>query len=155
MSHEEYEISYSDYEQKCKEIQMRNETYLEELEEDLLKAGLKEYTINRHLRNADFYINTYLLREEPLEMISGTSSFYIDDFLGNFFIRKCMWSTPSTIKSNAASIKKFYRSMLQRGHIDKSDYWELTETIKYNMDFWLEDCEIYNDPSAPNPFSPF
>ena len=155
MSYEEYEFSYSDYEQKCNEIRIRNKIYLEELEKDLLRVGLKENTINRHLRNVYFYINTFLLREEALEMVNGTSSFYIDDFLGYFFIRKCMWSTPSTIKSNAASIKKFYKSMLQRGHIDKSDYRGLTEIIKDNMDTWLEDCEIYNDPSAPNPFSPF
>ena len=155
MSCEEYENGYRDYEHKCNEIRMINEIYLEELEKDLLKAGLKEKTVNRHLRNVDFYVNTFLLREEPLEMISGTSSFYIDDFLGYFFIRKCAWSTPRTIKSSAASIKKFYKSMLQRGHIDKSDYSRLTESIKDNMDTWLEDCEIYNDPNAPNPFSIF
>lgn len=134
---------------------MRNEIYLEEFEEDLLNAGLKRNTINRHFRNVDFYINTYLLRLEPLEMTSGIETYYIDDFLGNFFIRKCMWSTPATIRSNAASIKKFYKSMSQRGYIDKLDYKNFAETIKHTMDFWLEDCEAYNDPNSPNPFSMF
>lgn len=148
-------MTYEEYEQKCNEIRMRNETYLDEFSEDLINAGLKEKTINRHFQNADFYINIYLLRKGPLEMKCGTASFMIDDFLGNFFIRKCAWSTPGTIKSTAASIKKFYNSMLQRGYIDESDYKELIETIKYNMDNWLEDCEIYNDPDAPNPFAFF
>lgn len=135
---------------------MRNETYLEEFKEDLLNnAALKEKTINRHYGNVGFYINTYLLKDEPLEMICGTDSSYIDDFFGNFFIRKCMWSTPTSIKTTAASIKKFYKSMLQRGHIDKSNYNELMETIKYNMDFWLEDCALYNDPSASSSFDLF
>lgn len=88
-------------------------------------------------------------------MKSGTDSFRIDDFLGYFFIRKCMWSTPSTIKSNVASIKKFYKSMFQRGHIDIFDYKELTETISDNMDCWLGDCEAYNDTDLTNPFSLF
>ncbi|NLC03038.1 MAG: recombinase [Tissierellia bacterium] len=145
-------MNYEDYEQKCNEIRMRNEIYLEELQKDLLNSGLKEKTIRRHIRNVDFYINTYLLMEEPLEMISGTEDFYMDGFLGNFFIRKCMWSTPSTIKSNAVSIKKFYKSMLNRGYIDKSDYDEVTDTIMFNMDSWLEDCESFNDPYSPNPF---
>jgi hypothetical protein len=90
-----------------------------------------------------------------LEMTCGTHFFKLDDFLGYFFIRKCMWSTPGTIKSTAASIKKFYSSMLQRGNIDESDYKELIETIKGNMDSWLEDCESYNNPDAPNPFAFF
>jgi hypothetical protein len=62
-------MAYEDYEQKCDEIRMRNETYLDEFREDLLKTGLKEKTIDRHCHNVNFYINTYLLREEPLEMI--------------------------------------------------------------------------------------
>ena len=146
---------YEEYEQKCGEIRMRNAVYLDEFRDDLFNAGLKEKTINRHFQNADFYINTYLLREEPLEMTCGTDSFKIDDFLGCFFIRKCMWSTPGTIKSTAASIKKFYSSMLQRGNIDESDYRELIGTIRDNMDCWLEDCESYNDSDAPNPFAFF
>ena len=148
-------MTYEEYEQKCGEIRLRNATYLDEFREDLFNAGLKEKTIDRHCQNADFYINTYLLREEPLEMTCGTDSFKIDDFLGYFFIRKCMWSTPGTIKSTAASIKKFYSSMLQRGNIDESDYRELTETIRDNMDSWLKDCESYNNPDDPDPFAFF
>ena len=148
-------MTYEEYEQKCDEIRMRNAAYLDEFREDLFNAGIKEKTINRHCQNANFYINTYLLREEPLEMTCGTDSFMIDDFLGHFFIRKCMWSTPGTIKSTAASIKKFYSSMLQRGNIDESDYRELIETIRDNMDCWLKDCESYNNPDAPNPFDFF
>ena len=148
-------MTYEEYEQKCGEIRMRNAAYLDEFREDLFNIGLKEKTIDRHCQNADFYINTYLLREEPLEMTCGTDSFMIDDFLGHFFIRKCMWSTPGTIKSTAASIKKFYSSMLQRGNIDESDYRELIETIRDNMDCWLKDCESYNNPDAPNPFAFF
>ncbi|MDI9476890.1 MAG: hypothetical protein WBJ17_01895 [Natronincolaceae bacterium] len=145
-------MTYEEYEKKCDEIRMKNADYLDGFREDLFNAGLKEKTINRHCQNADFYINTYLLKEEPLEMICGTNFSKIDDFLGHFLIRKCMWSTPGTIKSTAASIKKFYNSMLQRGNIGESDYRVLIGTIKSNMDYWLKDCESYSDPEAPNPF---
>lgn len=151
---EEYEMSYEEYEKKCDEIRIINERYLKEFEDDLLNSGLKEKTVKKHFFNVDFYINTFLLREMPLEMTSGAGD-YVNDFLGYFFIRKCMWSTPSTIKSNAASIKKFYKSMFERGYIEKSNYEELLDTIEDNMEFWLEDCESYNDPNSPNPFSLF
>jgi hypothetical protein len=45
--------------------------------------------------------------------------------------------------------------MFERGHIEKSNYTELTDTIKYNMESWIEDCESYNDPDLPNPFALF
>ncbi|NLP29567.1 MAG: recombinase [Clostridiales bacterium] len=147
--------TYEEYEQKCDQIRNRNEFYINEFREDLINAGLKKRTISRHCNNIDLYINIYLLREEPLEMTSGADYYRIDDFLGYFFIRKCAWSTPSTIKGTAASIKKFYKSMLQRGYIEESNYKELIETIKENIDEWLEDCEAYNDPNAPNPYNYF
>ncbi len=110
-------------------------------------------TINRHLTNVDFYINTYLLREDAYDFTHGIWD--IDDYLGYFFIRKCMWSTPGNIKSTAASIKKFYQCMLKQEMIQKADYEYLCETIKDNMWKWQSDCEMYNDPDAESPFMPF
>ena len=79
----------------------------------------------------------------------------IDSFLGNFFIRKCMWSTPSTIKSTAASIKKFYKCMLDHGNIKKKEYDYLCSEIKEGMEQWQADCAAFNDPDAENPFDWF
>ena len=96
-----------DYDERlCKKQQEKNDYYLEVFEKDLIESGLKSITIRRHLANVDFYINQYLLREMPNEMQVGCGS-AIDMFLGDYFIHKCMWSTPETIKSTAANIKKF------------------------------------------------
>lgn len=104
----------------------------------------------KRLSNAEFYINTYLLYEDACDFTQGV--WEIDDYLGYFYIRKCMWSTPGNIKSTAASFKKFYQCMLKHEMIQKSDYEYLCETIKENMWKWQSDCEIYNDPDAENPF---
>lgn len=98
----------------------------------------------------DFYINEYLLYEEPLSFDEGI--YRIDDFLGWFFIRKCMWSTPASIKSTAASIKKFYKSMKDHGKIASEAYDFLCDEIKNHMPEWQALCEQYNDPEAENPF---
>ena len=79
----------------------------------------------------------------------------LDEYLGNFFIRNCMWSTPATIKTNATSIKKFYKCMLEHRKIEKEDYSFLCSCIKDSMKSWQCDCAIYNDPDNPNPFFPF
>ncbi|MFY9520286.1 MAG: hypothetical protein WAP99_04990 [Caldicoprobacterales bacterium] len=148
-------MTYKEYEEKCNGIRKKNQVYLDEFKEDLIKAGLKEKTIKRHYTNVNFYINTYLLREEPMEMIKGTYSLTLNMFFGYFFIRKCTWSTPSTIKSTAASIKKFYKSMLQRGYIDEMHYEEVIDTFDEDMDDWISDCEAYNDLDSADPFFEF
>ena len=114
---------------------------------------LSPATVRKHLSNVDFYINNYLLYEDALDMVNGTEM--IDDFLGDFFIRKCMWSTPATIKSTAVSIKKFYKCMLECGKIKKEDYDNLCQEIKDGLPNWQADCEQFNDPGLVNPFLGF
>ena len=146
-------FDYEEYERECDKIRQTNEELLALFEEELQDSGLSAKTVRRHLSNAEFYINEYLLREEPRPMEDGITE--LDMFLGFFFIRKCMWSTPGTIKSTAASIKKFYKCMLNHGKISKDDYEYLCDDIKENMEQWQTDCAVYNDPDAPNPFSFF
>ena len=146
-------FDYEEYERECDKIRQTNEELLTLFEEELQDSGLSAKTVRRHLSNAEFYINEYLLREEPRPMEDGITE--LDMFLGFFFIRKCMWSTPGTIESTAASIKKFYKCMLNHGKISKDDYAYLCDDIKENMEQWQTDCAVYNDPDAPNPFSFF
>ena len=146
-------MDYEQYLKICQSIQETNDLLLELFEEDLVKFGLKQKTINRHLSNVDFFLNEFLIRIGALPMEEGISM--LDEYLGNFFIRKCMWSTPSNIKTNATSIKKFYKSMVDHGKVDKEDYYDLCSLIKDSMDIWQMDCAIYNDPESPNPFYPF
>ncbi len=135
-------FDYEEYEKECERIRKENNEYLELFQNDLILSGLSEKTISRHFTNVDFYLNEYLLYEDAYPMADGVSE--IDGFLGYFFIRKCMWSTPGTIKSTAASIKKFYKSMLNHGKIDKEAYDYLCSQIKEGMDQWQADCALYN-----------
>ncbi|HJD14357.1 MAG TPA: hypothetical protein IAA03_11320 [Candidatus Ruminococcus avistercoris] len=139
------------YEKKCEEIRRTNDSLLELFEKDM--EGLSPKTIRRHLSNVDFYINEFLLYADALPMEYGLGK--IDEFLGEFFIRKCMWSTPATIKSTAASIKKFYKCMLDHGKIEKGDYKFFCETVKVGMEVWQALCAQYNDPEEENPFGFF
>ena len=146
-------LDYDEYERQCKLIEEENNQFLDEFYDDLVEAGLKAKTVSKHIDNLHFYLNTYLVRTAPLHMRAGC--YKVGDYLGNFFIRKCMWSTPTSIKGNAASFKKFYKSMLKRGRITQDDYDCLASTIKCDMEYWCEDCAQFNDPYGDNPFSPF
>jgi len=82
------------------EIRAKNSEYLDLFEHALITNGLKDSTIKKHLSNIDLYINNFLLYEEPLTMDYGMGR--SDSFLGDFFIRKCVWSTPGSIKSTTS-----------------------------------------------------
>ena len=136
-------MGYEIYEKEKNEIVKKNEVYLNEFKKWLTDKGLVSKTIDKHLENVEFYINEYLNYYEPTEMEEGC--YDLNSFLGDWFIRKCLWSTASSIKENAASIKKFYKCMVELGYVDKNVYQELVDEIKECMDEWLEAVDDYDD----------
>ena len=73
------------------------------------------------------------------------------EFLGDFFIRKCIWSTPSSIRSNATSFKKFCKYTLGHEAVEKEPYDYPIEMIRKGMEFWTENCERFNSGGL-NPY---
>jgi intergrase/recombinase len=139
---------FEQYEADCQRIRTANKELLAEFEDWLKSSGLSDKTIRNHLLNVDLYINEYLLYETPvLEAKEGVNSGEINMFLGYWFIKKAMWASKSSIKANAASLKKFYTFLLEKGLIEKDDLQELKETIKEEMSEWLATLERYDDPS--------
>ncbi|MDI6891363.1 MAG: hypothetical protein QMC83_10585 [Thermodesulfovibrionales bacterium] len=141
--------SYEQYEKECKRIRKDNEEILANLEKWLSNKKLSKKTINKHCSNVDFYINDFLLYEDAIEAADGTKE--ISMFLGYWFIRKAMWASKTAIKENAASLKKFYQFMLERGKISKESFEDLKVTIKEEMPEWLATMERYDDPDIEDP----
>lgn len=130
------------YEKECELVEKENQAYLALFQAELEDKFLSDKTIHRHISNIDFYLNTFNVRQDPDHMPAGCHKLH--DYFGYFFIRKCMWSSPDTIKSAASSLKKFYKCMLENDKIDKDDYKEVTTTIKENMEEWIANCRAYD-----------
>lgn len=131
-----------DYDKKMEEVRKTNSKYIKEFHSWLKKKGLAEKTIQQHTNNVEFYINDFLNYYDFTDMSEGTHM--IDNYLGDWFIRKCTWSYPSTIRSTAASLKKFYQCMSELRYVTKDSYDQLCCIIKENMDSWIETVEEYN-----------
>lgn len=144
MNQQTQDQAYQAYVFECKMIESANKSYLKQFEDYLKASHLKEKTIRRHMDNVAFYLNTYLLSKEPISMSEGAYFMHVDDYFGYFLITKCMWSTPSSIKSTATSIKKFYKCMLQKEYIKKDVYDDLVVTIKESMAEWINECTRFN-----------
>ena len=136
---------YEKYEQDCKQIRAENQKLLDDFETWLRNKNLVDDTIRTHTSNIDFYINQFLLYREAKEAKEGHTE--VSWFLGDWFIRKAMWASVSSIKENAASLKKFYTFMLEKGCISEDDLIDLKETIKDEMPDWLEELRRFDNLS--------
>lgn len=134
-----------DYENKVEKNKLRNEKYINEFEEWLKEKGLVKKTIRKHLNNINLYINEYLNYYEITKMEEGIDQVY--SFLSGWFIEKCLWASKSSVKETAASIKKFYQCMSEKGYVKVEDYKFLCEEIKDNMDEFLELVDAYDNGS--------
>ena len=123
--------------------ELRNKKLIEEFKGWLKNQNLTAKTINKHLSNIDLFLNDYLPYYEGETMEEGVESVY--SFLGDWFIRKCMWSSRTSIKETASSIKKFYKCMNELGYINNDKYEFVAFVIKENMEEFLENLDDYDN----------
>ncbi len=135
---------YEQYEYECKRIRSDNQKLLENFSQWLSQKKLSKSTIESHVGNINFYVNEFLLYEDAQEVKEAVHS--IGWFLGDWFIRKAMWASESSIKQNAASLKKFYQFLSEKGEVDFESLQEMKESIKDEMPQWLETLRRYDDP---------
>ena len=124
-----------DYDQQADQIRAENAVLLEGFETWLKESGLKEKTVRKHLGNVSFYIDDYLLYDDIVRPQDGLSA--VNGFFNWFFPRKAMWSSVTTTKETAASLKKFYRYLSENGLVEASDYQEFFAEVKSEMPEWL------------------
>jgi len=130
---------YQKWEAECNRIRKENGILLKAFGTWLSKKKLKEKTIASHIDNVSFYINDFLLYYDVIEAKDGADN--IGSFLGDWFIRKAAWSSKAHIKASAASFKKFYTFLLEKGDIEEEELIELKAIIKEEMPDWLDNVE--------------
>ena len=136
----------SDYDIKCQQIRKENVALLGEFSSWLEEAGLAAATVRSHRSNLDFYLNHFLVYADTWTPAEGIC--YVGEFLGDWFIHKAMWSNKTTVKANAASLKKFYAFMAERGLIKPEEFTSLKQQIKDELPEWLGAVDRYNDPDV-------
>ena len=142
---------YEKYEIACRKLRDENEVLLAEFEDWLVEKGMDVKTTEKHVSNVGFYINQFLLYTDPIAAKAGADE--IGMFLGYWFIRKALWASKGAIRSYAASLKKFYGFMNEKGLVEKKDLDFMKDEIKECMHNWLATMERYDDPDNDDPFN--
>jgi len=137
---------YAALEAACEKIRVENAALRARFREWLGSQGLSARTVDRHDSNVRVYTDDYLLYEDANEASRGASGAELRMFFDYWFLRKCMWSSPTSMRDMAASLKKFYAFMHERGEITPKALKELNSSIKLGLPDWLDALRRYDDP---------
>lgn len=137
---------YDQLESECEKIQTENHHVVEGFRQYLKAKNLSEKTINKHVSNAEFYINDFLLYEEPLQPKEGI--YKLNYFLGFWFIRKALWASVTSINEYISSLKHFYTYLHKNGEVNAEELFEMKQVIKEKKDEWIETLRKYDDPNT-------
>lgn len=141
---EDGEEDYGAADVKFNEIRQGNSQTLLLFGNYLAAKKLSPKTIEKHLANIDFFINEYLLYDEPLPPQDGINQ--INHFLGYWFIRKAMWASVTSIKSNITSLKHFYTHLAATGLVGVDELLVMKREIKESKDEWIASLLEHDDP---------
>ena len=141
---------YAKYEAACDKIRADNAVLQAEFTQWLESKGLSKPTIERHVSNVSVYTDIFLLYTEATKAAKGTGE--LEMFFGGWFIRKCLWATPTSMRSIAASLKKFYAFMHDSGRITADALAEVKNTVKFSLPDWLDALRRYDDVTDEEPW---
>ena len=133
--------SADSYDARVQAIKVYNQPILDDFRAWLEQSGLAEKTVRNHVDNIDFFTK-YLVYNEPLEKLDEADGSDVWMFLGDWFPRKAMWASESSVKSNIASFKKFYQWMGETGRVSTETVVDVLSTLKEGRDEFIEAAEF-------------
>jgi len=125
-----------DYDTQVRAIRAYNQPILDDFEVWLQQSGLSEQTVQTHVDNINFFTN-YLVYYEPLKKLDEATEGDVWMFLADWFPRKALWASITSVKSYLASFKKFFRWMGETGHASPQTVAEVLDTLKEERNVFL------------------
>ena len=128
--------SFEEHYKILEKIEKIDELYINEFENYLKKNGLSKKTISQHAGNAYFFWNDYYVEhfyDSPFNAFKE-----LDDFLGYFFPRKCMWATVNSLNRYVSSLKKFTIFLFENDYMSSKDFSNVIEQLKYHKEYWID-----------------
>lgn len=130
------------YDARVQAIRAYNQPILDGFRTWLEQSGLAEKTVKNHVDNIDFFTE-YLVYYEPLEKLDEADGSDVWMFLSDWFPRKALWASVSSVKSYMASFKKFLQWMGETGRVPPETVDDVLSTLKEGRDEFLESVAEY------------
>jgi site-specific recombinase XerD len=125
------------YEQRVQAIQLANQPILDGFEHALRQSGLSEQTIKAHVDNMRFFTRYLLLYSYSLRRLDEATEGDVYDFLEDWFPRKALWASVSSMKVYLASFKKCFTWMGATGLVAPETVEDVRSTLKDSRNLFL------------------
>ncbi|HET8852260.1 MAG TPA: site-specific integrase [Ktedonobacteraceae bacterium] len=125
------------YEQRVQMIQLANQPILDGFERSLKQAGLSAQTIKDYVDNMRLFAHYLLLYAYSLRRLDEATEGNVYDFLEDWFPRKALWASVSSMKVYLASFKKFFTWMGATGLVAPQTVEDVLSTLKDSRNLFL------------------
>ncbi len=107
------------------------------------EKGLSVETASAHAHHIRFFALHYLIGCEEKNLLEVTDR-DIDDYLGNWYIRKVWGGGKSEVRPILIAFKKFYKFLHERGSVDKDQLDDILSACK-NPQIYIRRFESYDE----------
>ncbi len=91
-----------------------------------LEKGISEETASAHAGQIEFFASHYLRDYEDKSLLD-TSGRDIENYIGNWYIRKVLNSSKSDVRAILVAFKKFFKFLFEEGKIEKRQLDDILE----------------------------
>ncbi len=131
------------YDARVRAIRAYNQPILDGFRAWLEQSGLSEKTVKIHVDNIDFFTK-YLVYSSPLKKLDEADSSDVWMFLADWFPRKALWASVTSVKSYFASFKKFFQWMGETRRVSPEVVAGVLDTLREDRDVFLERADDYS-----------
>ena len=122
-----------------------NEEHLAHFTNDLIREKkMGKRKAHEHAERLRFFGDDYLLNYGSEDLVEGVFSF--PSFVGDWFIRKCMWSDVRSVKENTESFRLWLRFLAESKRVSPEDLIDLHKCVEANLETWCLRAQCDNDP---------
>ena len=119
----------------------KNKKYIEEFKAQLVADELGTKEIKKYMSCVSGYIVFFLGERLNKSMVEGVEKDFLNQYFGDYFINKTSWSSPEGIAVCLACLDRFYKVMVEKGHMTNDKYDEFSINVVDNRDHWIEICK--------------
>ncbi len=124
------------YDQEVQAIRAYNQPLLDSFQDWLVHSGVGAKTIQSHVDNIAFFA-TYLVYYDPLQRLDEATSGDIWMFLADWFPRKALWPSTTSVRAYLTSFRKFFTWLGATNHVPSETVTEVLTMLKDERDNFL------------------
>jgi site-specific recombinase XerD len=130
-----------DYDSRVKAIRAYNQPILKAFRAWLERTGISAKTVKNQVEDIAFFGEYLVYYDNPLKRLDEADEGDVYSFLSDWFPRKALWSSPSSVKAYLTSFRKFFNWLGETGRVSEQVVRDVVDTLKEERETFLQAAE--------------